>query len=74
MTVERTPLPVTLAEAFAYAQKDGRIVPWAVYGEHISLRCRNHPDLRWSTKNIQYIGARSIFFNLMNECGSSCVC
>lgn len=30
--------------------------------DHVSLTCRNHPDLRWMTKNIDYIGARSIFF------------
>jgi hypothetical protein len=28
----------------------------------VSLTCKNHPDLRWNTKNIMYIGARSIFF------------
>jgi len=32
------------------------------YGKHILLRCKNHPELRWSTKNIAPIGARSIFF------------
>lgn len=26
-----------------------------------TLRCANHPNLRWHTKNISYIGARSIF-------------
>lgn len=40
-----------------------RIVDWADYGEKIDLTCRNHPDLRWSTKNILYIGARTIFFD-----------
>ncbi len=39
----------------------GTIVSWAPYGTHISLRCQNHPNERWSTKNIDYIGARSIF-------------
>src|ERR1044071_5505075 len=41
---------------------DGRITPFAKYGEHIPLFCVNHPDLRWHTKNIGGIGARSIFF------------
>lgn len=41
---------------------DPRIVKWAPYGQHIKLACRNHPELRWSTKNIDNIGARSIFF------------
>jgi len=33
------------------------------YGQHIPLRCKNHPNLRWSTKNIAPIGARSIFYS-----------
>jgi hypothetical protein len=41
---------------------NGRITDSAEYGRHISLTCANHPDLRWSTKNISHIGARSIFF------------
>ena len=41
---------------------DGRIVEFIEYGRHIALRCRHHPDLRWSTKNIGSIGARSIFY------------
>jgi hypothetical protein len=32
------------------------------YGRHVALRCKNHPHLRWSTKNIAPIGARNIFF------------
>jgi hypothetical protein len=44
---------------------------WGQYGEicvackdrsHISLTCKNHPELRWSTKNISPIGARNIYF------------
>lgn len=27
------------------------------------LTCVNHPNLRWHTKNIGYIGVRSIFFS-----------
>lgn len=61
--VVKTPLPETVEEALKYAQKNGRIVPWELYGEHIPLTCENHPDLRWSTKNIGGIGSRSIFFS-----------
>lgn len=45
-------------------QDDGRITQLAEYGQHIALSCVNHPDLRWSTKNIAPIGCRTIFFNL----------
>lgn len=45
------------------------------YGEHIELTCKNHPEKKWSTKNIDYIGARSIFFNLNNApMGLECNC
>jgi hypothetical protein len=52
------------------------INPAARYGEMIALSCRNHPNLRWHTKNIDYIGARSIFFNLFNnpDMGKECSC
>jgi len=60
--MDRTPIPTTLKEAHVYAQKNGRIVVWAGYGDHIDLTCINHPDLRWSTKNIGGIGARSVFY------------
>ena len=53
---------VHFLEEMVMATDDGRIVAWAVYGQHIALTCKNHPDLRWSTKNIEYIGARHIFF------------
>jgi hypothetical protein len=39
-----------------------RITNNAPYGQHITLTCANHPELRWSTKNIDYIGARSLFY------------
>ena len=42
---------------------DNRIITTVQYGEHIELRCKNHKDLRWSTKNIDHVGARSIFFS-----------
>ena len=47
---------------------DDRITKKAPYGQHIGLCCRNHPNLRWSTKNIAPIGARSIFFDLYDVC------
>ncbi len=46
----------------------GVLTDKAPYGQHIALYCVNHPHLRWSTKNIAPIGARSIFFDLMGEC------
>ena len=53
---------VHFLEEMVMATDDDRIVAWADYGQHIALTCKNHPDLRWSTKNIDYIGARHIFF------------
>ena len=41
-----------------------RITNKARYGEHIELICINHPALVWSTKNIDSIGCRTIFYNL----------
>jgi hypothetical protein len=43
-------------------QRDCTIDPSQPYGQHIVLTCKNHPELRWNTKNIECIGARSIFF------------
>lgn len=40
----------------------GTIVPAHEYGIHIELTCRNHPELRWMTKNIAPLGCRSIFY------------
>lgn len=52
---------------------DGKIVSWAVYGKHIPLYCVNHPEMRWSTKNIAPIGARNIFFEIgERECDCPC--
>jgi hypothetical protein len=54
---------------------DGRIVKQAPYGQHIDLRCKNHPHLRWSTKNISHIGARKVFYDLMDVCDEpECSC
>lgn len=50
------------------------IDPSRPYGQHILLTCKHHPDLRWSTKNIDGIGARSIFFQHQDgqtECSCS---
>jgi hypothetical protein len=54
-------------------QRECTIDPEQPYGEHISLQCRNHPLLRWSTKNIDYIGARSIFYK-EGLSGPECKC
>jgi len=74
MNIERTSLPTTLEEAFTYALKNCRIVPWKGYGAHIELTCRNHLHLRWSTKNIQCIGARSIFYTSEEQRECDCHC
>ena len=44
------------------------------YGQHIALTCANHPDKRWSTKNIMPIGSRSIFYNLADVPGMGAEC
>lgn len=57
--------------------EQGRIVAHAEHGQHIDLTCVNHTTLLWSTKNILYIGARTIFFNLNNDremMGKECDC
>lgn len=55
---------------------DDRITTFAERHQHIALTCRNHPEKRWSTKNIGRIGARSIFYNLMSVegMGPECDC
>lgn len=47
---------------YARIQREHTSDPSQPYGQHIALTCRKHPNLRWSTKNIDYIGARSIFY------------
>lgn len=44
------------------------------HGQQLALTCRNHPALRWSTKNIAPIGCRKIFFDLMGECQGQAEC
>lgn len=46
---------------------DSRITKQAPYGQRIALRCKHHPHLRWDTKNIAPIGARTIFYDLLRE-------
>jgi hypothetical protein len=41
---------------------DDRIDQTVERTDKVMLTCVNHPDLRWMTKNISHIGARSIFF------------
>lgn len=55
---------------------DDRISKKAAYGQHIGLRCKNHPDKRWSTKNISPIGCRTIYYNLHGDLnmGIECDC
>lgn len=50
----------------------GALTDKAPYGQHIALTCKNHPNLRWSTKNIAPIGARNIFFSSWPEPECSC--
>ena len=41
---------------------DSRICHNSPYGQHIKITCVNHPEKKWSTKNIICIGARSLFY------------
>lgn len=41
----------------------GALTEKAPYGQHIGLSCKNHPHMRWHTKNIAPIGARNIFYS-----------
>ena len=57
---------------------DNRICENIPYGNHITIKCIHHPEKKWFTKNILYIGARSIFYaNTWNEfpdMGQECEC
>lgn len=44
-------------------QRTQTIDPEQPYGNHITLVCKNHPTKRWHTKNIEFIGARTLFFS-----------
>ena len=44
---------------------------------HVVLTCKNHPTLRWCTKNIAPIGCRHVFFNNLScnpKMGNECSC
>lgn len=56
----------------ARIQAEETIDPAYPYGQHLTLTCFHHPHLRWSTKNIGYIGARSIFFTSQGETECDC--
>ena len=43
------------------AREQNKIVAWAEYGRHIQLKCKIHPEFRFNTKNLDCIGARTIF-------------
>lgn len=51
---------------------DGRITPFAPYGQHINVTCKHHPHLNWSTKNIECIGSRSVFYYNLKEAECKC--
>lgn len=65
-----TPVPVGV---MGY-NRDDRITVHAARGDHIALTCVNHPNMRWSTKNLGYIGARTIFYNLHGDSGMGDEC
>lgn len=50
---------------------DAAITESAPQGALICLTCRHHPDKRWNTKNIGFIGARTIRFE---GPGTECSC
>jgi hypothetical protein len=56
----------------AHFQWNETIDPFQPAGQHITLTCINHPDKFWTTKNIGYIGARSIFYH--SPLGEECPC
>jgi len=55
-------------------QAENTIDPEQPYGAHIALTCVHHPELTWTTKNIDYIGARSIFFASGRQGAVECSC
>jgi len=46
---------------------DGRIVDWAIYGQHIPLKCKTCGAC-FHTKNISPIGARTVFADEVTDC------
>jgi|SRR6478735_5352382 len=55
-----------------HTQLNNTIDPDQPYGQHIMLTCLNHNDLRWHTKNIDCIGARSIFYATRDKAECDC--
>ena len=53
--------PTLVYIAQPYKHSDDKIDTRFAYGDHIDLTCLKHPEARFSTKNIEYIGARTIF-------------
>jgi hypothetical protein len=51
---------------------EGRIVEHAEYGQHIALACKNHPDQKYTSKNIAPIGCRSLFYRTYEKTECSC--
>ena len=49
-----------------YTPPDDRICKEHDRDSFLALACKDHPELRWGTKNIGFIGARSFFFNIFN--------
>lgn len=47
---------------------DDRITKKRPRGQHIPLQCKNHPNAKYHTKNIDFIGARTIFRNGDEDC------
>lgn len=53
---------------------DRRICSTCPPGVLIAFRCRNHPELgaAWASKNIDFLGARTIHYDWHR--GTECVC
>lgn len=49
---------------------DGRICECSEYGQHIVVRCKDHHNSLYSTKNIAPIGCRGVF----HVSGLDCPC
>ena len=59
-------------KAAADIQANHTIDPSVPYGVHVVLTCVNHTELRWTTKNIDFIGARSIFYSTRDQAECDC--
>jgi hypothetical protein len=57
---------------FLHTQQCFTIDPDVMYGRHIPLTCKNHPQLFWHTKNIGPIGCRHIYFASPSEVECDC--